>query len=104
MVDSSSSPTLSKSNIILNVDFPEELINRYIIFDEAILINLEEAIRIKKKRFCGKIINDYKIKPKENSELEAFLEKEKYENFDIKDLTEVYVTNNPKELENIIIL
>ena len=95
---------LSKSNIILNVDFPEELINRYIIFDEAILINLEEAIRIKKKRFCGKIINDYKIKPKENSELEAFLEKEKYENFDIKDLTEVYVTNNPKELENIIIL
>ncbi len=95
---------LAKSDIILNVDFPEELINRYIIFDEAILINLEEAIKIRKKRFCGKIINDYKIKPKENSELEAFLEKKEYENFDIKDLTEVYVTNNPKELENIIIL
>ena len=95
---------LSKSNIILNVDFSEEVINRYIIFDEAILINLEEEIKIRKKRFCGKIINDYKIKPKENSELEAFLKKEEYENFDIKDLTEVYVTNNPKELENIIIL
>ena len=95
---------LSKSDIILNVDFPEEAINKYIIFDEAILVNLEENVKIKKKRFNGKIVNDYKIKAKENSELEKFLQKNEYKNFEINDLTEVYITNNPKEIKNIIIL
>lgn len=95
---------LSKVDIILNVDFPEEVINKYLVFDEAILINLEEDVKIKKKRFSGKIINDYKIKPKEDSSLEKFLGKEEYKKFDIKELAEVYIANNPKELQNIIIL
>lgn len=95
---------LSKSDIILNVDFPEEVINRYVVFDEAILINLEEDVKIKKKRFCGKIINNYEIKAKEISELEEFLGRREYKNYDIKDLTEVYIVKNPKEIQNIIIL
>ena len=52
---------LAKANIILNFDFPSDVINEYIIFDESIIINLEECIKIKKKRFCGKVINDYKV-------------------------------------------
>ena len=95
---------LSKADIILNIDFPEEIINKYTIFDEAILINLEENIKVRKKRFVGKIINNYEIKAKENSKIGEFLEKEEYKNFDEKDLAEVYIANNPKEIENIIIL
>lgn len=51
---------LTKSNIILNIDFPNELINKYNINDEAIIIDIQGNVRIKKKRFNGTIINDYK--------------------------------------------
>lgn len=95
---------LSKSDIILNVDFSEELINKYVINDNSILVNLEENVRIKKKRFNGKIINDYNIKLKNSSNIANFLEKEEYEKYDLKDLTEIYVMNNPKEIQDIIIL
>ena len=50
-----------KSNIIVNVDFPNELINQYNINDEAIIINLRGNIKINKKRFTGININDYEI-------------------------------------------
>ena len=50
-----------KSNIIVNVDFPNELINQYNINDEAIIINLRGNIKINKKRFTGININDYEF-------------------------------------------
>ncbi len=53
--------SLSKSNIILNIDFPQELINQYNIFDEAIIVNIQGNIKIKKKRFNGMCVNDYEI-------------------------------------------
>lgn len=95
---------LSKAKIILNIDFPEELVNKYLVFDEAILVNLEEEVKIRKKRFCGKIINNYKIKAEPNSKLAEFLNRNEYKNFETNDLTEVYIANNPKEIQNIIIL
>ena len=95
---------LSKANIILNIDFPEELVNKYTIFEEAILVNLEEEVKVRKKRFCGKIINNYKIKAEPNSKLAEFLNRNEYKNFKTNDLTEVYIANNPKEIQNIIIL
>ena len=94
---------MAKSDIIINIDFPEEIVNTYHICDEAIIINLEEKIKIKKKRFTGQIINDYKIKAKEESKLSEFLNKEEYKKYDVKDLAEVYIANNPEELQNIII-
>ena len=51
----------AKSNIIVNVDFPNELINKYVIYDEAIIINLRGNVKINKKRFSGININDYEI-------------------------------------------
>ena len=78
--------------------------NKYIIFDEAILVNLEEEVKIRKKRFNGKIINNYKIKAEPNSKLAEFLSRNEYKNFETNDLTEVYIANNPKEIQNIIIL
>ena len=95
---------LAKADIILNIDFPEELINQFVIYDNSILVNLEESVKIRKKRFCGKIINDYNIKLKKGSNIEKCLEKEEYKNFDLKDLAEVYLMSNPKEMEDIIIL
>ena len=53
--------SLSKSKLILNVDFPEELINKYIINEKAICINLEGNVKIHQKRFNGVNINDYDI-------------------------------------------
>ena len=53
--------SLMKSQIILNIDFQKELINKYNIQDEAIIVNIKENIKINKKRFNGLNINDYEI-------------------------------------------
>lgn len=61
-VSNNKKKSLSKSKIILNVDFPTELINKYNINEEAIIINLRGNVKINKKRFNGININDYEIK------------------------------------------
>ena len=53
--------SLLKSQFIINMDFNQELINRYKICEEAIIINAEENIRIDAIRFNGIVINDYEI-------------------------------------------
>ena len=53
--------SLLKSQIILNVDFPSELINQYRINEKAIIVNLRGNVEIKSKRFNGININDYEI-------------------------------------------
>ena len=53
--------SLMKSQIILNIDFPKELINKYNINDDAIIVNVKGKIKINKKRFNGLNINDYEI-------------------------------------------
>ena len=35
---------LRRKEIIINIDFPEELINKYNIYEKAIIINIEENI------------------------------------------------------------
>ena len=52
---------LSKAKIILNFDFPKELLNKYNIYEKAIIVNLQGSINIAKKRFEGIVINDYEI-------------------------------------------
>ena len=53
--------SLLKSQVIINMDFNQELINQYKIYEEAIIINAEENIRIDAIRFNGIVINDYEI-------------------------------------------
>lgn len=43
--------SLTKSNMILNYDFPTELINKYKIYDEAIILNVKQNVSISYKRF-----------------------------------------------------
>ena len=53
--------SLAKSQIIINVDFPNELINRFRIYEQAIIINLRGNVQIESKRFNGLNIVDYEI-------------------------------------------
>lgn len=74
--------SLLKSKIILNIDFPTELINKYQIYEEAIIVNLKGNVKIEKKRFNGININDYEICFKYENEFD-FEKKEKYNKKDI---------------------
>lgn len=79
--------SLSKSEIILNVDFPTELINQYYIYEEAIIINLRGNVKINRKRFNGININDYKI---EFNYLDGF-DYDKNNLYDKKDIYEAQI-------------
>ncbi|MBO4293780.1 MAG: hypothetical protein J5881_05290 [Clostridia bacterium] len=54
--------SLLKSKIILNIDFPNETINKYNIKEDAIIISILKNIKINKKRFNGLVVNNYEIK------------------------------------------
>lgn len=53
--------SLMKSNIIINVDFPKELLNKYRIKEDSNIINIRGKMKIIKKRFNGLNINNYEI-------------------------------------------
>ena len=53
--------SLMKSNIIINVDFPKELLNKYRIKEDSNIINLRGKMKIIQKRFNGLNINNYEI-------------------------------------------
>lgn len=82
--------SLCKSQLILNVDFPNEIINKYNIYEEAIIVNLRGNVQIQSKRFNGLNIVDYEI-DFENSE-EFDYEKENL--YDRKNLYESLVYKN----------
>lgn len=74
---------LAKAELVLNVDFPTELVNLYTIYDKAIFINLKENVKIDKKRFNGISINDYEIMVEKEDEFD-YDKKTKYK------ATEIY--------------
>lgn len=76
--------SLMKSEIVLNVDFPEELINKYNIKDDSIIVNVKEKVKINKKRFEGLNINDYEIDFRQDKKDEKTLSDKYY----LKDLYE----------------
>lgn len=92
---------LKYSQIILNIDFTEENLNKYRICDNSIIISLEDSVKINKKRFTGTVISDFKIVLRKGSNIENELSKIEYQKYDIKDLAEIYLMKNPKEIVNI---
>ena len=88
--------SLTKTDIILNVDFPTELINKYRIAENAIIINLKQKTTIKQKRFEGKIFNDYEILHQNIEEIEY----DKNEKFYTKDIYEALIYKQ-QPIENI---
>lgn len=70
---------LSKTNIIINIDFPEEAINKYSIPNKSIIVNMNGGIKIKSKKFNGININDYNIIIPEKYKIEGYDDKFIYE-------------------------
>lgn len=93
-ITNNKSKSLSNANLIINIDFPEEIINKYEINSNAIIVNIFNEIKIRAKKFNGININYYKACiPKEyqidgfqnNLVYESSIYKYSYENA-IKDI------------------
>ena len=92
--------SLLKSQIVINMDFNQELINQYKIYEEAIIINAEENIRIDAIRFNGIVINDYEIEIGRKE----FIWREGIEKYRQRDLieAELYVRDTYKNIRKKI--
>lgn len=60
-VSNNKTKSLRRSSIIINIDYTEEQVNKFKICNNAILINLKYEVNIKKKAFCGYCINKFEI-------------------------------------------
>lgn len=76
MIMNNKKKSLAKAKIIVNIDFPQELINQYIIYEQAIIVDCYGNITINKKRFNGLILQNYDIDIKDKNKY--YLENEKY--------------------------
>ena len=66
--------SLVKSKIIINYDFVSEIINKFNLYEEAIIINVKEKTKINKKRFNGVNIIDYTINVGKDEDFDYDLE------------------------------
>lgn len=62
IISNNQKKSLAKSQIVINFDFNNEIINKYKINENAVILNLERNIQILNKRFNGINIIDYEIK------------------------------------------
>lgn len=95
--------SLINSDIILNLDFPNDVLNMYNIYDKAIIVNFEEKVKIQKKRFQGKIVNWYKLDLKENSKLWNLIKKDKLERYDFNEVLEYFYYMGELNFEEVIL-
>ena len=59
---------LAKAQLIINFDFPTELLKQYVICEDSIIVDITKNIKGLKKRFNGLIITNYEIDFKNKSE------------------------------------
>lgn len=84
IVTNNQKKSLLKPNIILNLDFGKELLNKYKINENATIINLEGDMKIENKRFNGIVVNDYEIEVGR----EEIIWRENMKKFETKDILE----------------
>lgn len=84
IISNNQKKSLLKAQIILNMDFNKEVLNRYRINETATIINLEGYMKIEEKRFNGININDYEIEVGR----EEAIWRTNMQNFRTKDLLE----------------
>lgn len=70
---------LNNSDIIINIDFPEELINRLEIPNNGIIVNLPRNININSKKFAGINIQNWEIEIPTEYNIQDFDSKIMYE-------------------------
>ena len=96
---------LLKAKIIINIDFPEELINQYRIYSKAVIINILNKIEIQSKKFNGVNINYFTIEMPEKYKIAGFKDEEVYEsiiyNYNYKQVQERCKEDNI-EIRNLI--
>ena len=94
--------SLMKSQILINIDFPKELINKYRINESATIVNVKRPIKITQKRFNGVTVNDYEIEYRNDICNEKFF----VDKYNLKDLYEAEMykrdsfTNLRKKIKN----
>ena len=84
VISNNQKKSLLKSQIILNIDFCKEILNKYQVNENAIIINLEGDVKINQKRFNGINVNDYEI----GIGREEIIWRKNMEKFRTKDLVE----------------
>lgn len=70
---------LKSSDIIVNIDFPEEAINKLDIPRNSIIVNIPKNININSKKFLGVNVKDWEIEVPKNYALEDFNDSIMYE-------------------------
>lgn len=100
IISNNQKKSLLKPQIILNIDFCKELLNKYKINENAIIINLEGDMKIEQKRFNGINVNDYEIEVGR----EDIIWRENMKNFRTKDLLEsvLYMKDNFQNISSRI--
>ena len=63
---------LRSSDVVVNIDFPEEMINKLEIPNNAIILNIPKNINIKSKKFSGINIKGWEIEVPDKYVLEGF--------------------------------
>ena len=76
--------SLASAKIIINWDFPEEIVNQFKINTTAIILNINSKVKIYTKLFEGIIVQDYKFELNNHIENSNFDEKDIYESIMIK--------------------
>ena len=97
--------SLAKANLIINMDFPNEIINQYKIASEAVIFNLKTKTEILAKSYQGINIVDYEFEIPEYLRIEGFKDEEIYESLILKkQLYEVekFIINNKIKIKNVI--
>ena len=84
VISNNQKKSLLRPQIILNMDFNKQLLNKYKINENAIIVNLEGDMKIEEKRFNGINVNDYEIEVGR----EEIIWRENMKNFRTKDLLE----------------
>lgn len=96
-INNNKKKSLAGTDIILNVDFPTELINKYRIEEKAIIVNLRGNVKITQKRFNGQNFNDYEIKYCNDEEFDYEINEKYY----MKDVYEAMIYKQ-QPIENIM--
>lgn len=100
VISNNKKKSLAKADVILNMDFNKQLLNKYTINENAIILNIEGDIKIENKRFNGITINDYEI----SVGREEIIWRENFQKFRTKDLLEavLYMRDNYNNICNKI--
>ena len=94
-ISNNKSKSLLRSNLIINFDFTEELVNKYIINNNAIIINILDKVIIESKKFNGININYYKINIPNKYKIDGFSNQVLYESI-------IYKENSLERIIDII--